>query len=245
MPADNQDVLITDILSNPPDGVFSIKGELQWSEYVRTVTGHGSQKQLREGKVIGESNYQMAITIWGTDLIESILESKCYQFTNMAISYWNGQVRLTTTTNTQIIPSEETNYDWCMHPFTDKSTIICCPTILSVHLNDYISCPNNDCRKKIDVENNSSKTVLCVSCKIIMLVKNCQKTYSIELIVEKNGKQTKLTAFPECIKQYFHKSGETELKNYLCSMLEFENVDIHFDRKKIITKFQDHCDDMA
>ena len=39
-----------DIIASPPDGTFSVAGEIKWVEYIRSVTVRGYTKSLREGK---------------------------------------------------------------------------------------------------------------------------------------------------------------------------------------------------
>ena len=72
------DLSNADIIQFPQDNVFSIVGEIKWSEYCRSVNVRGYQKTLREGKVIHKSNKAINITVWGSKLINSISEFQTY-----------------------------------------------------------------------------------------------------------------------------------------------------------------------
>lgn len=245
--SDSCDVSILDVMNSPPSGVFSVKGEIRWSDYIRSVSVRGYQKQLREGNFIDASAKQIKITVWETNnyTISSINESTTYHITNVCVSWYNGQMRLSTTIKTEITPVEKESFDWSKNPALSSHTRICCPTVVSAKPQCYVRCPINDCRKKIDVIKVDAKEVTCDHCGNIMLLKRCAVTYSIDVIVEKNTKQLKLTAFPECLKEFFKNSGgDTNLKQYVSAFIETENVDIHFDKKRIITKIEHHPEDL-
>ena len=73
-PEIEEDKLIEEILASPPDGQFSVTGEIKWSEYKRTVNVRGYQKCLREAQIIDKSSQAMHLTVWGDDLVTSIEE---------------------------------------------------------------------------------------------------------------------------------------------------------------------------
>lgn len=240
--SDETDLTIAEIIASPSAGLFSITGEIRWLEYARTVTVRGYEKQLKEGQLIDCSNCPINITIWGAEFVQSVMENTTYHITNLAVSWWNDQMRLATTTSSVLKKVPKEHFDWNRNPTISNNTRICCPAVISSLVNNYISCPNNDCRKKIDLTMSESKTVTCHHCNRMMLIRKCTVSYSINVVIEKNGKKTKLTAFPECVKEYFKKSGETDLKEYATALLEAENVDFTYDRKKVITKLEDHED---
>ena len=74
-------------------------------------------------------------------------------------------------------------------------------------------------------------------------MKKCILSSIFEIVIEKDPPQTKLTAFEECVKSHFIASGIVkDLSVYTTSILEMKNVDVTFDKKKIITKLFDHND---
>ena len=152
-------------------------------------------------------------------------------------------MRLSTTMKTAVRKVEKIEFDWGNNPYPSAGTTVCCPQIVSAKLNRFVSCPNSNCRKKIVVKNGDDKTVQCQYCHRVMLMKKCILSSNFEIVIEKDSRQTKLTAFEECVKSYFIASGFVkDLNVYTTSILEMENVDVTFDKKKIITKLFDHND---
>lgn len=240
-PEIEEDKLIEEILASPPDGQFSVTGEIKWSEYKRTVNVRGYQKCLREAQIIDKSSQAMHLTVWGDDLVTSIEEDVTINITNLAVSFYNGTTRLTTTPNTKVSAITKACFDWSACPIGNQLTKICCPVIVTSKLVSFVSCPNLECRKKISIVDRSAKAITCLHCKHTTLAKRCTITYSMDVVCEKDGRQTKLTAFPECIQNYFnHEELPENISSYEIAMLEAENIDITYDKKKIITKLEDH-----
>ena len=170
---------IPDIISNSPQGLFSVVGELKWLDYGRSVNVRGQQKRLCEGRIVDDSSKQMNITIWGEELIDTIEENHTYQFKDMALSWWNGNVRMGTTSTTSISDAPSQSFDWSKDLTMLQNSKICCPIIVSARLNCFLSCPDQTCRKKMDLADeiieaylewkeaptNENRDVKCNSCQ--------------------------------------------------------------------------------
>ena len=50
-PEEGEDKTIADFLLSPPDGQFSVSGEIKWLEYHRMVNVRCVQKRLREAQI--------------------------------------------------------------------------------------------------------------------------------------------------------------------------------------------------
>lgn len=60
-------------------------------------------------------------------------------------------------------------------------------------------------------------------------MKRCTVTYSIDIVIEKEGKQTKLTAFSECIQNFLnHDENPMNYESYETAILESEKVDFTY-----------------
>ena len=136
--------------------------------------------------------------------MSKINEENTYRLTNLAISYWNCNIRITTTPNSTVSSVVKGSLDWSQCPLSSQQTKVCCPDIVSTKLECYVSCPNVNCRKKINIIDGDAKTITCIHCKHKTLMKRCTVTYSIDIVIEKEGKQTKLTAFPEYIENFLN-----------------------------------------
>ena len=161
-----------------------------------------------------------------------------------------------TTSTTSISDAPSQSFDWAKDLSMLKKN--CCPVIVSARLNCFFKVPRSNLSQENElpdeiikayiewkeVPTNENRDVQCNSCQGLTVIKRCKLAYSIDDTTEKNSRQMKLTAFPECFIEYFKNSGKTELKHYIKAFIECENIDIHFDKERIITKIVDHQDDL-
>lgn len=125
-PEEEEDQTIADILVCPPDGQFSLSGEIKWLEYQRTVNVRGYQKSLREAQIIDKSNKSIHLTVWRDHLMSKINEENTYRLINLAISYWNGNIRITTTPNSTVSSVVKGSFDWSQCPLSSHKTRVLC-----------------------------------------------------------------------------------------------------------------------
>ena len=150
-----------------------------------------------------ESRVPMPITIWSKDLINKIMEKKIYRFTNLATSVFKEHLKLSSTINTEVSESaNEATFDWSTVSL-NNNTRQCCPTIVSVKKNTFVSCQNKKCHKKISVFKSDVSEVDCEACHFTMLLKSCTLNYSIDVMISVKEKQLMLTAFPELVEAGF------------------------------------------
>ena len=62
--SDFKEVINDEVLTNPPNGTFCVRGEIKWLDYACDVISYGVTKKLREGQIIDFSSQQVPITIW-------------------------------------------------------------------------------------------------------------------------------------------------------------------------------------
>lgn len=80
--------------------------------------------------------------------------------------------------------------------------ILCCPDILNVHVNIYPAvCNNKGCKKKVS-PNPGSKTLQCHACNKSMLLKNCYIEVNASFQLQKDNKQTSVTAFAKTLSSF-------------------------------------------
>ena len=115
--------------------------------------------------------------------------------------------------------------------------LICCPEIVSANHQEYYSCRNITCRKKILVKDMTTKIVTCEHCKRKMLLKSLNHTFIVDLILETKGKQVSLTMFPNVIETL--KLDITKIEE---EILLLENYDFTYNHKKVVTKVEKHED---
>lgn len=185
---------------------------------------------------IDASNVPIDITIWSQDLYSIINENNFYSLTNMATSFYKNQIRLCTTMATEITRIDfKEQLQWAGTPLS-ATTNVCCPDLVSVKKREYVSCRNIDWRKKIVIVNNS-QIAYCSSCKRKMLVSKCVATFDFEVIIDLNGQQIKLTAFPDVLEFFDEPTEECALQS--------QPFHVVYDKKKIMTRFESHRDDLA
>ena len=154
----------------------------------------GTLKFVREAKFYDETGC-INFAIWDI-LINELKPKTSLKFSNITTNFWNGRLKLTTTVSSTIQPGNfntnliriETNVD----EKEKESTVLCCPEVVAVKLEEYFSCRNIICRKKISIgENKDSKFVKCLNCDRKMVTKNLKHTFIVEVFLEKkNGKQS-------------------------------------------------------
>ena len=158
----------------------------------------------------------------------------------MVLQMYNGKTKINTTTNTTIKTAENIEIDWAKIPQTSElsETMICCPEVVSVKCQQYLICVNITCNKKVSPY-PGERTVTCMnaSCRRKMLVGKCRNSYTMELTIEKDGKHYDLTAFPQVVEKVF---GNISIDVLEDQMLEMEQFDFVFNKKKIITSINAH-----
>ena len=118
--------------------------------------------------------------------------------------------------------TKDGKYDGAKWSIDNKTTRICCPEIVSAKLLKYAKCSINTCKKKINskllVENE--KTVDCSHCHGTLLQNKLQTTSIFDFVIEKADRQYTLTAFPECVRNYFSNSGDFALEGAVVPCLK-------------------------
>jgi len=247
-PDDIQEITVADVILAPPDGRFTITGQVRWTEYPKQKNVYGYPRKLREGLIIDKSNHQLPITIWNEELFGVIEEGKSYQMTELVVSYFHNILRLASSGDTKISGVEVKNsFNWDQHPTEDstRATRICCPSVIGAKVHEYSACPIISCRKKIVIvsDDKEKPRVTCPHCRQQVSTKRLTLTSCFEIVIESNSRQLHLTAFHDCVKTYFKANGEgVGNDQYVNAILEMENVDFSFDKKKIITRMVDHED---
>ena len=104
-------------------------------------------------------------------------------------------------------------------------------------------CNNKDCKKKVS-PHPGSKTVQCQTCNKSMLLKNCYIEVNASFQLEKDNKQTTVTAFAKTLSSFLdddvcqYKDSEEALTEKL---LLLENVDFYLStRGRLITSITKH-----
>ena len=90
---------------------------------------------------------------------------------------------------------------------------------------------------KIAIDDKSIKFVKCTSCNRKMVTKCLKHTFIVEVILEKRGKQTSLTIFPNVLDDL--QIDKTIIED---EILMFENFDFHYSKRRIVTKIVKHED---
>ncbi|KAL9976903.1 hypothetical protein ACROYT_G014245 [Oculina patagonica] len=85
----------------------------------------------------------------------------------------------------------------------DVHTWICCPDILNIAVNPFLTCNNKDCKRKI-AATLGLQIAKCHNCNRSILVKNCYVDMIVSCSLEKDGKQCSLTAFSKAISTFLN-----------------------------------------
>ena len=156
----------------------------------------------------------------------------------MATNFWNGKLKLTTTGTSKFeaVDSAETVVREEAGD-SNEITVLCCPEVVGAKLEEYYSCRNITCRKKITLDDKDIKFIKCTSCNRKQLTKSLKHTFIVEVILEKRGQQTNLTIFPNVLDDL--NLDKTIIED---EILMFENYDFHYSRRRIVTKIVKHED---
>ena len=234
---ETQDNNVESIKSSEPAGLIAVSGYVNWLELEREVAVGDQLRRVRDGEFQDDTG-KIQIAVWG-QLIDQLQERKSLRFTDIVTSTWRNQLKLMTTTSTKI-----QNIDSLDCPKSGMSAVkengynlICCPEIVSANHQEYYSCRNITCRKKILVKDMTTKIVTCEHCKRKMLLKSLNHTFIVDLILETKGKQVSLTMFPNVIETL--KLDITIIEE---EILLLENYDFTYNHKKVVTKVEKHED---
>ena len=197
----------------------------------------------------------MPLTLW-EDQISQLEEDVCFAITDVKVKiYFQSKLVTTRTTNiTQCDEFDNENLDWTKVEMTNFAKIEasgkacayptwCCPNITSANVIIFPSCNNPNCNRKIDVP-GEMKFVRCTNCSHKCLVKKLRMSLSVEFdMCSQNNEAIMLTAFPDCLDNYFGidvvskyanaENGKDDLEECI---LELEYVDITFSKAKGIVK---------
>ena len=238
---DQIDTKVKDIISgNNPKGLFTICGKMEWLDAQREVRVGGSLKSVRDAKFYDETG-SINLAVWET-LIQYIKPKVPFRCKNITTNVWNGNLKLTTTQSSSF-EEVDNNFD-VVHtnpePLSTVDTsndkfVLCCPEVVAVKLENYYSCRNIVCRKKIIVEDKNVKFVKCPSCSRKMVTKGLTHTFIVEIVFEKAGKQTNLTLFPNVLNDL--DIDKTIIEEEL---LMLENYDFSYSKKRIVTGIVKH-----
>ena len=215
--------------------IFSVCGTVKWKGEAH-LPSNKTDKMVCDG-TLTDSSGSIPISIWG-ECITLIEESKFYNITNCRLRHFYGKC-LPTTLTTKLSPAEEQNISEIVEQRHENS--ICCPEVLNVAVNSFLTCNNRDCKKKIN-SNPGSKIVKCNNCNKSMLVKNCYVDMTVNFTIEKEGKEYSVTAFPKVVSLFLEKDI-FEYKNDTDTLIEelllLEDIDFHLSQTgKLITSYR-------
>ena len=166
-----------------------------------------------------------------------VKEGEFYTFTECRLHHYYGKC-FTTTQSTTVSSAEKQDISKALQ--LDVQTWICCPDILNVAVDPFLTCNNKDCKKKQILTTPGSQIAKCHHCNKSLLVKNCYFDMTISLNLEKDGKQYSATAFSSyiSIKLHFYKDNTDPLKTKL---LLLEGVDFQLSHNgKLVVKVEQH-----
>ena len=95
------------------------------------------------------------------------------------------------------------------------------------------------CKKRVELL-SGTKTVTCEYCRRKMLASKCQKQVVAHVTLEKHEYQYELTIFPNVLEDFGLNPTSETLEEEL---LELVDVDVYFNRRRIVTKIQNHPED--
>jgi len=122
---------------------------MEWIDAERDVRVGDTMKKVWDAKFYDQTG-SITLAVWDS-LIKHIDQKIRFRCKNVTTNYWNGQLKLTTTTTSTI---ERVEPDIAMKPLNaselsnDKITVLCCPEIIAAQLQEYYSCRNIVCRRK-------------------------------------------------------------------------------------------------
>ena len=253
---------IKEIQDQPDNDLFyNVTGCFRWrgeSEQTPQNALRSPNKKFRNG-VIHDGKSFLPITVWEQHI--SILQDDvCYVFENLKTRTYY-QLKLTTTTSTNITKSNailSSSINWTTCEMTDfkkeESTAFqsqfptwCCPDVKLVSMEIFPACSNEDCKKKMEIDENEEKQK-CQHCLFKQKKKDLelQAIFNIVVAQKKNGPKETLTVFPEVLNSYFGKSdiiAEYVKKQGALEdlILDIEDADFTFSAStKIVKSITEH-----
>ena len=174
-------------------------------------------------------------------MIPTLKPNTPFKCLNVATNLWNGKLKLTTTVTSKFeaVDSVETMVREQVEG-TNEITVLCCPEVVAVKLEEYYSCRSITCRKKKTLDDKDILFIKCTSCNRKQLTKSLKHTFIVEVIFEKRGQQTNLTIFPNVLDDL--NLDKTIIED---EILMFEKYDFHYSRRRIVTKIVKHEEDLA
>ena len=115
--------------------------------------------------LVMDSTGSIPLSIWGEHIM-SLKEGEFYTFTECRLRHYYGKC-LTRAQSTTLSLAEKQDISKAVQQ--DVQTWICCPDILNIAVNPFLTCNNKDCKKKI-VTTPGSQIAKCHHCNKSMLV---------------------------------------------------------------------------
>ena len=176
------------------------------------------------------------LDLWNEQISQVRLDC-VYRFTSLSTSYWNNSKKVTSTMNTAIKQSFQTDLSSLQFNELENKHTIYVPMISPVEqVERYKTCCN--CNKRII--QLKSIVVKCNYCSHMMRASNCPTKLYINVNVQIDDKRKTLTIFDDVLKatlgHFYHKSLETE--NIVEQLLLQENISIVYNDRNVITKMQ-------
>ena len=99
-----------------------------------------------------------------------------------------------------------------------------------------------ECKKKVTpYPGHSRVTCQSTTCKRKMKISRCKSTYSVEVtVLDKSNQQHVLTIFPSVLEVIETNGSPDEIED---KILDLENLDIYYNKKKVIVNITDHVND--
>ena len=135
--------------------------------------------------------------------------------------------------------SEQSKLSWKKVDLRDN-ILISEPEIVSVQVDKFLHCRNLMCKKRVDLV-SGSKVATCTFCRRKMLASKCQKEVLCRITLEKKDQQYDLTIFSNVLEDYGIDIDDEKLEEQL---LVLEDIDIYFNRRRVVTKIQNHPEDL-
>lgn len=124
-----------------------------------------------------------------------------------------------------------------------QNNSLCCPEILNVHVDSFLTCNSKDCKKRIN-GTPACKIAECNNYNRSMLLKNCYLDMTVHFNLEKEDKFYSVTAFPKALSAFLQKDVipfKDDTDTFTAELLVLENVDFQLSQNgNLITKINSH-----
>ena len=223
---ENTYLTVAELHAKPIIGMLNIIGKINWTSSLRTVCVNQTMKNVREAELQDTKNSVIQISIWG-ELTETIIPDVSYIFENVATHVYNQQITITTTVDTLCTENWSKIYEY---ECNEKMKLFGAE-VLSSKINKFLCCNNCNSQQKTE-ESDDDGIFTCINCKRKIKIFKCKNVCSIDITVDKEGKETILTLIPK------DSEDPEDIEYKLLHMSSL--VDFEYNSLKQITKISKH-----